>query len=167
MAGKTKPKNQNWKIDRNDVIGAAVTAATRYNYSIEGVVENLVEWHYQGASPTLAAAKLLPAVRAGVAEVVRQRRAAEYAELKALESELEAEGWRFVWDVSGFGGFWLHATGVSVNNMGGCFASRAEATRITHASATRELKRVQGWANWAVQKEGDVDEGNWNCEMVQ
>ena len=166
MAGKTK-QNPNWKISREDVIGAAVAAVTRYHYTVEGVVDNMVQWHYQGVSRELAAAKLLPEVRAGVAAVVRQQRDQELAELQQMEQELEAEGWRFLWDVTGFGGFWLHATGVSVNNMGGCFASRAEATRRTHASATRELKRVSGWADWVAQEGVEVDEGNWNCEMVQ
>lgn len=154
MAGKTKKPN--WKISREDVIGAAVAAVTRYHYTVEGVVDNLVIWHYQGASRTLAAAKLRPEVERGVAAVVRQKIQEEARELRRMEEELEAEGWRFVWDASGFGGFWVHASGVNVNRMGDTFPSRKEATLATYNSATRELKRVAGWAAWVAEHGEDL-----------
>lgn len=156
--------NPNWKIPREDVISVAVTAVTKWGYGLDGVVESMVRDHYQGVSPGLAAVKLRPEVETGVAAVIRQKYEEEAAALRQMEQELEAEGWRFIWAASGCGGFWMHASGWNVNRMGGCFSSKAQATRVTYASATRQLKVVRHW-NTLEEEEGEHD-GTRNSALV-
>lgn len=157
-------KNSNWKIAREDVIATAVTAVTKWHYTLDSVIRDMVRWHYQGALPGLAEARLRPAVEAGVAAAIRQQWQEEAAVLRQMEQELEAEGWRFIYAASDVGGFWMHASGWDVNRMGGCFGSKAEATRVTHASAVRELKVVRHWN--ALQKREGEHERDRNGTLV-
>lgn len=130
-----------WTTSRKELLTIAVDLVVNRGYTADGVAETMTNGHFYGSDRSRAYKRflhdLLPMVTAGF----RVKQEAEMNELRRMEAELIAEGWR--WCAYQGDGVFVHESGWSVNPNGGVWPWKT-AVVATYNSVTRaSLKENQ------------------------
>ena len=128
---------RNWTTPRKKLLEIAVELVVNRGCTVDGVADTMSRSYFRGIDRARALRRfqrdLEPLVTAGF----RAKFDAEYAELKRKETELIAEGWRWVsWQGEGF--FVHDRFGYEVNKGGGVWPTREQAILETWNSVSRQ-----------------------------
>jgi len=130
--------NRFWTTPRKKLLEIAVDLVVNRGYTAEGVAETMTRGNFHGLDRQSAQRRFLndlePMVRSGF----RQKYDDYFADLRAKERQLVAEGWRWVGHLGE--GFFVHdESGYEVNKNGGVFSTKERAILATWDSASRQL----------------------------
>lgn len=135
---------KHWTTPRKELLPIAVDLVVNRGHTAEGVAETMARGHFYGLDRAAAQRRFLADLEPLVADGIRQKYDAYFADLRAKEAQMLAEGWRWV----GYRGegFFVHDDfGYEVNKNGGIYATKEEAILVTWNSVSRQkvLERLE------------------------
>lgn len=130
--------NRFWTTPRKKLLEIAVDLVVNRGYTADGVAETMTRGNFHGRDRQSAQRRFLNDLNPLVIAGFRQKYDDYFADLRARERQLVAEGWRWV-GYRGEGFFVHDASGYEVNKNGGTFANKERAILATWDSASRQL----------------------------
>lgn len=127
----------NWTTPRSELLAAAVDLVVNRGYTAEGVAETMASGHFYGIDRRSAQRRFLADLQPLVADGFKAKYDQYFADLRAKEDQLVAEGWRWV-GYRGEGYFVHDGFGYEVNLCGGVYANKERAILATWDSVSRQ-----------------------------
>jgi hypothetical protein len=129
-----------WRIDRQDVIEAAVACYRRgWSDSLEDACAAMLRYHYIGISPNHAKPHLIRDAY-DLLFSKYQGRTQKQQKISDMAQTLKTEGWRTIYNHLGW--LWIHKrTHITPSPNGGTFSTFAQATEFVYHSETRQIVR--------------------------
>lgn len=126
-----------WTTPRPKLLEIAVDLVVVRGYDASGVAETMINGHFFGVDRQSARRRFVKDLEPLVADGIRQKTDEYFADLRAKEQQLIAEGWRWV-GYRGEGFFVHDGYGYEVNKGGGVYANKERAILATWNSVSRQ-----------------------------
>lgn len=128
---------KHWTTPRNELLPIAADLVVNRGYTAEGVAETMASGHFYGLDRRRAQRRFLADLQPLVADGFKAKYDQYFADLRAKEDQLVAEGWRWV-GCMGEGIFVHDGFGYEVNPCGGVYANKERAILATWDSVSRQ-----------------------------
>lgn len=133
-----------WTTPRKELLPIAVDLVVNRGYTAEGVAETMTRGNFYGLDRRSAQRRFLADLQPMVADGFKAKYDQYFADLRAKEAQMIAEGWRWVgWQGEGY--FVHDRFGYEVNKNGGIYATKEQAILVTWDSVSRQkvLERLE------------------------